>query len=761
MSASPLIDSEASPGTTSSRPNPRTTDASGSFRADIEGLRAVAVLLVIVNHLFGWPRGGFVGVDVFFVISGFLITGLLLSGAERDGYISFRKFYARRARRILPAALMTLMAVTAAARLVYPGTARVQETDTDSLWALGFGANIHFAQIGTDYFQTDRAPSLVQHFWSLAVEEQFYLVWPVVMVLVLALNGRSLPQRRARLTLLAVVAAGTAGSFAWGLQQSATAPATAYFSAPVRAWELGVGAFVATAATCFRGLFRWLGRAAGPLSVLGLAGIVAGSLLVKATSSFPVPGAALPVGATALVIVAGIGAPPGRWGALLTNRVSRYVGRISYSLYLLHWPVIIVVGSLMPTETWLRYPISLLAMMGASVASYHFVEAPFRKVRLPRVRKASIRTVKLRPEAIPVPSRQSSRSFARHVLASASLLSLAVALSLFVPPRPAPTFALPLVTPTAAAPTAPAQTGPIPTATASKPTRAIPLDAVAQPSPQIANGINRALASTRFPRFDPSLDRLTIKSAHTSWGGCQSAIELKDCSFGKGNDAESHIVVVIGDSYAMSWMPAIEAALPGADWKVYGIEMALCPAAYVSMLNSQRLPFTACDQRHLYAANKAKSLDPDLVILASSPDNLDRIPAKIARGENAAVRAYEAGMVKMIRALSPTFEHRVLTLTAPPTTTSLQSCVSAQSVPASCVTKIRPRWRAVAAAEKRAAEETRTSYSDTHLWFCNGKDYCPAFVGNTPMRWDTGHLTPAYAKMLGPDLAGVLQTVLR
>src|SRR5450631_914041 len=144
----------------------------GSFRKDIEGLRAVAVVLVVLDHLVSWPRAGFVGVDVFFVISGFLITGLLLNESERRGRISIRNFYARRARRILPAALTVLLAVAVAAHLVFRG-ARVKDTVTDVWWSLGFSANIHFASIGTDYFQANRPPSLVQHFWSLAVEEQF------------------------------------------------------------------------------------------------------------------------------------------------------------------------------------------------------------------------------------------------------------------------------------------------------------------------------------------------------------------------------------------------------------------------------------------------------------------------------------------------------------------------------------------------------------------------------------------------------------
>jgi peptidoglycan/LPS O-acetylase OafA/YrhL len=723
----------------------------GSFRADIEGLRAVAVVLVILNHLVGWPGGGFVGVDVFFVISGFLITGLLINETDHQGRISFRRFYARRARRILPAALTVLLAVTVAAQFAYPGTTRVKETQTDVLWALGFGANIHFSQIGTDYFAAGRAPSLVQHFWSLAVEEQFYLLWPIVVLAVLTLLGRSLnlSQRTARQVLLGVVGAVAVASFAWGLQQSATTPATAYFSAPARAWELGVGAFVAVAATCFPGLFARLGRAAGPLSLLGLGGIVAGAVLVQSSPGFPVPGAALPVLATALVIIAGIGGPTGHWSAALTNPVSRYLGRISYSLYLVHWPVVVLVGSLLPSQSWLRYPICVLAMLGASVASYHFVEAPFRKVSL---RRPSLR--------MPSPARRQTLS--KQVLASLSLVTVAVALSLFVPASPPPSFALPRIS-TAANASEPApdsvdhssvaRSFPAPTAVAQR--------SVAQPSARLANGINDALAGTRFPSFNPPLTQLTIKSAQKQWGDCRGAVDPAKCSFGDGSGPGGRVAVVIGDSFAMAWMPTIEAALPAKDWKIYGLQLAQCPAAYVSVRNGQSppAPHKACDTRHRFVTDLAKSLDPDLVILSSTPHTVTKLSSN-AQGA-AALREYQAGLTKTITLLRPGNERRILTLTGPPTSTSLQSCVTTGSVPARCVTALTPFWRSVAAAERRAAVATDTSYSDVHLWFCNANNYCPGYVGRTPIRWDTGHLTPAYAKLLGPELAGVIDKVMK
>jgi peptidoglycan/LPS O-acetylase OafA/YrhL len=208
------------------------------FRGDIEGLRGVAVLLVVFGHLTGWPRGGFIGVDVFFVISGFLITGLLVSERERTGRISIRGFYARRARRLLPAGILVLaLTDLAAAVLLLPS--RAHETFVDSVWAFGFLANVHFAQLGTDYFSLTRAPSAVQHYWSLSVEEQFYLVWPCLILLTFGIAKRA--GRRALVVVTAVV---VAASLAWSVISTANSPASAYFSSPARAWELGAGALL-------------------------------------------------------------------------------------------------------------------------------------------------------------------------------------------------------------------------------------------------------------------------------------------------------------------------------------------------------------------------------------------------------------------------------------------------------------------------------------------------------------------------------------
>src|SRR6186997_3512674 len=220
-------------------------------RADIQGLRAVAVLLVVLAHAgTRFLQGGFVGVDVFFVLSGFLITGLLLAEARKNGSVSLLDFYLRRARRIVPAAALTLL-VTNVAVLFVMNFVHAREAVHDDLRAAGFTANFRFAARGVDYFAQVDPPSPVLHYWSLSVEEQFYVVWPLLFslalfgVAVLWRLGRSGGDRR----LMAVVLLLTTASLAWSIHLTATEPTTAYFSPFTRAWELGLGATVAVYAS--------------------------------------------------------------------------------------------------------------------------------------------------------------------------------------------------------------------------------------------------------------------------------------------------------------------------------------------------------------------------------------------------------------------------------------------------------------------------------------------------------------------------------
>jgi peptidoglycan/LPS O-acetylase OafA/YrhL len=696
----------------------RSAPAATRFRPDIEGLRALAVVLVVLNHLTGFPAGGFIGVDVFFVISGFLITGLLLAETERHGRLSVRGFYLRRARRILPAALTVLAACVLTAHLIFRG-ARVAQTDSDTLWSLGFAANIHFAELGTDYFQADRAPSLVQHFWSLAVEEQFYLVWPLVIILVMSVIGRRATRRWSRPLLLTVILAGCAASFAFSLIQTHDQANVAYFSSPGRAWELGVGAVIALAARRGHAGPDRLGRARGPIWLLAVAVIVVSALVVPDRPGFPAPWAALPVLAAGVVIAVGVRGPlGGAWPIALTNPISRYLGRISYSLYLWHWPVIVATAALIPHAPGYRYPIAVLIMLGLSVAGYHLVESPGRRLGKRRtVRPPAARTRRRWPAARPV-------------ALAVGCLSVAAVLVAFIPTPAAPPVA----------------------ATRAGGLLPLPRVGLAQPAPQLASAIDTALGARGFPTLTPPLSQQNTARDH--WGHCDEVgpDEVNQCVFGSSADT-AKVAVVMGDSIAMSWLPGIVAAL-GNGWRVVGLTFEACPAADIPVVNTSNNYHSDCDTHHAWATQAAVALHPQLIVLSSAEDTLVRL-ADHARGAQAAAE-YESASGRTIDQLQGSGAQRIVTLSPPPMSGPLSDCDTVGGTPADCVRPISDQWVSLATADAATARVTKTAYVDTHRWFCSNAGFCPSFIGTTAVKYDGQHMTDEYAKSLASQLRPLL-----
>ncbi|MGH3054306.1 MAG: acyltransferase family protein, partial [Gaiellaceae bacterium] len=358
----------------------RPASASLAHREDIQGLRAVAVLLVVLTHAgVGFMAGGFVGVDVFFVLSGFLITGLLLAEARKTGSVSLLGFYVRRARRILPAAMLTLVATDIAA-YVLVNFVRARETVDDSLHAAGFAANFHFAARGFDYFAQSEPPSPLLHYWSLSVEEQFYLVWPLLLSLTLfgmawLLRRRTAGSERRLLWLIGTL---TALSFVYSVHLTATSPTTAYYSPFTRAWELGLGATLAVGAAT---LARLPAAAKVLLGWSGIAAIAVAAVVFSSATPFPGWAALLPTVGTACAIVAGMGdrmprLAVGRW---LGVRPMSMIGDRSYAFYLWHWPVLILAAGY--AGHTLSVPVKLDLMVGAfllSCLSFALIENPIR-----------------------------------------------------------------------------------------------------------------------------------------------------------------------------------------------------------------------------------------------------------------------------------------------------------------------------------------------------------------------------------------------
>jgi peptidoglycan/LPS O-acetylase OafA/YrhL len=358
----------ASGTTAGTEPARRTTHG---IRPEIQALRALAVSLVVAWHL--WPDavpGGFVGVDVFFAISGFLITTLLLREVEATGRISLRGFWARRARRILPAALTVIGACAGATALLVPVT-DWQHFFGDFRASSLYIQNWHLAAAAVDYFHASDGPSPVQHFWSLAVEEQFYLVWPVVVLAVVAVTRR-------RWALAVVLGAITLSSLVYSIVHTAANPADAYFATTTRGWELGAGALLALLPQRERS--PAVVRAA--LSWIGLAAILVAAFAYSTATAFPGIAAALPVLGAVAVIRAGAPAGRGAPTALFSLRPLQRLGDVSYAVYLWHWPLIVLAPYALGREldTTTRIAIVMLTLL-LSLLSKTAIEDPVRRSR--------------------------------------------------------------------------------------------------------------------------------------------------------------------------------------------------------------------------------------------------------------------------------------------------------------------------------------------------------------------------------------------
>ena len=344
-----------------------------SFRPDVQGLRAVAVVLVVLFHAnIPGLRGGYVGVDVFYVISGFVITGVLLRERARAGSTSLLHFYTRRIRRILPAASLVIIASVVAA-YTFLGSASGNQNATDARWASVFLINIHFAATGTNYLASQMPPSVLQNYWSLAVEEQFYLVYPAVFLVVAGLSLRSSLRRRLGWVLgVAIVA-----SFVWSIVQTTNNPTAAFFSPLPRVWELALGGLVAVSTVQLRRLPTVIASAS---SWIGLGAIFLASIVFSAATPYPGWRVALPVCGTALVIAGGMTNPTHGAERLLRLRAFQWVGLISFSLYLWHWPVLQIATQrhgVAALPTWDNVLLILGSVVLAAL-TYRFIENPVR-----------------------------------------------------------------------------------------------------------------------------------------------------------------------------------------------------------------------------------------------------------------------------------------------------------------------------------------------------------------------------------------------
>ncbi len=672
------------------------------FRPDVEGLRAVAIVLVVLYHAgLRGLGGGYVGVDVFFVISGFVITGVLLREQASSGRTSLLSFYGRRARRIIPAATVTIV-VTVSLAYVILGVIIGNQTAIDGRWATAFLANFHFASVGTDYLSFQQPPSPLQNFWSLAVEEQFYLVYPTVFLVVAAACPRLSLSARLAVGLVAAILA----SFVLSVVQTASNPSAAFFSPLTRAWELALGALVAVGTSWLLRVPRAIGAV---MTWLGLAAIGFAAITYSGTTSYPGWLVAVPVVGTALVIAGGVTTPA--WGAeaLLGLAPFRWLGRISYSLYLWHWPILILAAeaagrsSLPFARSWPW----LLVALGVSVVSYLVIENPIRRSRWQFIRG---------PRAVAMGV----------VLIVASLGVVTLQLDSHTGPVSAGT-----VPDTAPGPT---------TGGGVTDPRSEVIDAVRH-APQI-----RALPADLSPPFG---------ALRFQWGGppapCWPAIgqsSIPTCEFGDPKGART--VVLYGDSHAGMWFDAMNRIAKQAGWKLVYLGKGDCPA---DMLPYQNPPgwgaaggeYAVCDQWHRFALDRINRIRPDLVVVTqdyrTSPSGATYTPAQ-----------WQRGLDKMFAQLRVPAA-RVVVLGDIPTlpVNSAQCLVQHPTDVQTCSHVLSPFAVRVNRAEEESAAGAGAQYVDVTPWFCSTT--CTAVVSRYQVYWDRGHITANYSYFLQGVLA--------
>lgn len=672
-------------------------------RPDVQGLRGVAVLAVVAAHLLGYPRGGFAGVDVFFVISGYVITAALAREIGRSGTVSIRGFLVRRVRRLLPAAL-SVVAVTALVSWLVYAPAKSAEIARDALGAVVGVANWRFAQTGTDYFAIG-STSPLQHFWSLAVEEQFYLLWPWLVLLLLVVRR---PPRRVVVGVVAVLAAA---SFGWALYQGRVDPTVAYFSTLTRWWEVGAGALVALLAAPLARVFRRRAVAEGA-RVAGLLGIAL-AFVTADGPSYPAPGALLPTIATALLIAAGLGGTStGIAAAILTNRPLRVIGDLSYSIYLWHFPVVIIGHAVLRDASPAREALLLLVIAVLATIGYVAVERPLRS--------AGPRPTSTPPRIAPIRRRRGPAPRWRGPAAALAGTALAAAASV----------ALVLVAPTASAPLV--QAAAIDTA---------PECGYGAASAQLQDGLRAALpAATWSAGLMPAAeDYIPTGQSVESWLGCENtATDYAPCEFGPEGATD---VVVFGDSLANPLMTTMRAAFP--EVRIRGLSLPGCPVTELPAAFPSAEAETACRAFRDGAAELIRSIRPRLVLVVQNSAWIDSL-ADGATAE-AATREWRDASAALIDRLAPSGAQLAF-VSPPPTGAAPLECVTARSTPADCVTPIPSAWTTVHDVDSALPG---AAYLDTSPWFClDGA--CPIFSGTTLLRLDYVHTSRQYATTMAP-----------
>jgi peptidoglycan/LPS O-acetylase OafA/YrhL len=687
-------------------------------------------------------EAGFVGVDVFFVLSGFLITGLLVSERERTGRISLGPFYARRARRILPAAVLVLATTLLAALLVLSPLDLRQIAD-DGLAASLSLANLRYAIDATDYFApVGTSPML--HFWSLAVEEQFYLLWPILLLTVARLG-------RSRLTMAALATAVLAGSFVLSFTLTETESAWAYFSLPTRAWQLAAGGLLAIGAPL---LGRVPGMVAAAIGWIGASLLGASLVAIGPTTAYPGLVGLLPtVAAVALIASGGVARSPGR--IVFGRWPLRWLGRISYSLYLWHWPILVLgpvalgIGAAADEraadDIAIRVALSLLAVAVAAV-TWRLVEEPFRRGRLGLRSRARAVALAGATALILVLGSTAIGTVGDREVAAAAALDADVASTGDE------------VSPTATGDDPVAGRSSVPQADSQAPSTPGPT-AVPEPSP--TTSMQPPAAPRPEPRIDgalppdltPSLSRARQDTDTLRADGCGLSLagsKPPACVYGDPRGAMT--VALVGDSHAAHWFPVVDLLARQRGWRLVPFTKFSC--VFVDMrIWSPRLKreYTECEAWRERVVDRLVALHPDLVIIASAQE----LPVVLASDDDPALQG--AAVARLIRRIPGAV---ALIVDTPRSDHDVPACLARHPEAIERCTTTRsaafgPRYRL---REAEAARLTGATLVDLSAVTCP-TDPCPPVIGSMVVYRDHHHLTATFALSLVAELATALPVV--
>ncbi len=676
------------------------------FRPDIEGLRAVAILTVLGYHA-GLPlRGGFIGVDIFFVISGFLITGLLVTELSTTGSISWLRFVGRRIRRLLPAAILVLVVTAAASWVLVPGLRR-REIGVDIASAAGYVVNWVLARREVDYLASDATPSPVQHFWSLAVEEQFYVVWPlllIVLVLVARRRGRRPGRREVGLVLGVLVAA----SFLWAVRASVVAPLPAFFTTTTRLWELGIGALLAV---------RLAGRSRPQSAPAWAAGLGWSSLVVLLLvaallpTGLPWPGAwaLLATLPTAALLWVGWLGPVHGPVRLLGTRPMVWVGALSYSLYLWHWPLLVLGGWAADWAGVTLPPGGGAALVLASVVpawlSWRFVESPIHRGARLRGRPRALLAAGLALSAV-------------GVLAALPLLPLR---SPFLTSPPG--GEVPAVASLGAATLVPGQP-------------AAPVDDPGWVTPDpLVSGQDR-------PAADVDRCQVDVMVAHPV-----------RCDFGDLHGSVT--IALVGDSKAMQWLPALQQVAGARGWHLLTYGKSGCAFA-ASLAARAGTAYPSCDAWNRAVVADLAQDPPDVVVTSgvarSAWDGAATSRDALVTGYAVRWRSLEGAGVPVVVVGDSPVSPDDLDVCAARHPTELSRCAfgAAGAVAGSGLAVQRDAVAAAGAGVRLL---------DLTAWICPGTT-CPVVIGHVAVHRAGDHVTATYAATLAPQVAAAVDAAL-